>query len=185
MSNPLSALLALLALLGSPVASAIQIDFASISLGGNNYRYEYQILNDGSLGTSMPVRLLDLEFDPLLFDESSLTNASASSLAADWTQTFLASAPGVAAVFDLSATNQGIAVGTRLDGFAVEFHWLGNGIPGGQAFEIYDPDSFALLAHGVTTPVPEPNMWAMMVIAWLATLLLGRQVRDPSPRRMP
>jgi hypothetical protein len=185
MSKSVSALLVVFALLGSTVASAIEVDFATVSLGGNNYRYEYLIRNDGSLGPGTAIQLIDLSFDPALFEESTLTSVSAPSLAADWTQSFLASAPGVSAAFDLYTAGPGIAVGGQLGGFAVEFHWLGSGAPGGQAFDVYDPGSFALLGQGMTTPVPEPETWAMMAIGALMIGLRRRQRKEPARGRMP
>ena len=178
MAKSVSALLVVVTLFGATVASAVEVDFATVSLGGNNYRYDYQIRNDGSLGGATSIQLIDLLFDPALFEESTLTNVSAPSLAADWSQSFLASAPGVSAAFDLYTAGPGIAVGGQLGGSAVEFHWLGSGAPGGQAFEIYDPGSFALLGQGMTTPVPEPVTWAMMAIG--ATMVKLRRGTERS-----
>jgi hypothetical protein len=186
MSKLVSVLSAMATLLGSADASATAVDFAAISLGNNNYRYEYQIRNDGSLGPSTPIQLIDLLFDPALFEEATLANVSAPSLAADWTQSFLASAPGVPAAFDLYAAGSGIVVGSQLGGFAVEFHWLGSSAPGPQPFEIYDPIAFGQpLEHGITTAVPEPENWAMMAIGALMVGLLRRQRKDPARGRMP
>ncbi len=43
------------------------------------------------------------------------------------------------------------------DFFSIAFHWLGDGVPGSQTFEIYD-ENFTLIEQGITTtPVPEPT----------------------------
>lgn len=156
-------------------AQAIDIDFALSSIGGDRYRYDYVIHNDGSLEAMAPIALVDLLFDPTLYDEGSLVNVSSPLTATDWNQQFLASAPGgVPAAFDLFAIGSGIAVGENAAGFAVEFRWLGSGLPNSQPFEIYDPETFALLTQGMTTPVPEPGAWLMFVIGMPLLAILGR-----------
>jgi hypothetical protein len=168
MTKPTSALLLLFGL--SFIAlevQAVEVSFTTFSLGGDDYRYEYTIQNDGSLGTTTPVKLLDLLFDPTMYSEASLSNTSAPSLTADWNMAFLASAPSVPAAFDISTSGLGIPVGSQLGGFAVQFHWLGSGLPGAQPFEIYDPNSLDLIASGITSPVPEPDVWVMMLAGGL------------------
>jgi hypothetical protein len=65
----------------------------------------------------------------------------------------------------------------RLDGasllfsFVVRFLWSGEGDPGSQTFEIYDP-SFAVVETGQTVPIPEPGT-ALLLALGLATLTRG------------
>jgi hypothetical protein len=162
-------------LFGSTDAFAIEFTFTTVGLGDSNYRYEYLVRNDGSLGSGASIQLVDLLFDPALYDEGSLRNVSAPSLAASWSQTFLGSGPGVPAAFDMFATGPGIGVGEQLFGFAVDFHWLGSGTPGSQPFEIYDPNTFSLMQQGATTPVPEPETWGMMMAGALMLLTCRRR----------
>jgi hypothetical protein len=157
------------------VAQAVQVSFASVSLGSDHYRYEYTIHNDGSLGTSTSLALLDLLFDPALYQESSLTNVSAATLATNWSQQFLASAPDVPAAFDLMAKGVGIPVGGQVSGFAVEFHWLGAGGPGNQPFEVYDAVTFDKLEQGMTSAVPEPETWLMLLAGTPLLVALSRR----------
>jgi hypothetical protein len=157
-------------------AQAIGVDFVLSNVGDGRYRYDYTIRNDGSLGAATELALVDLLFDPAQYDESSLTNVSSPLTATDWNQQFLASAPGgVPAAFDLFAVGSGIAVGSYASGFAVEFRWLGNGRPGSQPFEVYDPQTFGLLQQGMTTPVPEPETWLMFFVGTPLLAVLGRR----------
>ncbi|MDH5512086.1 MAG: VPLPA-CTERM sorting domain-containing protein [Gammaproteobacteria bacterium] len=145
-------------------ASAVSIQYELTPLGGSQYRYIYTVSNDGSLGTGIAIGLFDVMFDPALYQESTLAISTPAPLASGWDQLLLASAPGVPAAYDALALAGGIADGTSLGGFAVDFTWLGAGTPGSQAFAIYDPASFALLEEGATrnlAPVPLP------AAAWL------------------
>jgi hypothetical protein len=174
MKKSISALLIGL-LLAPSMACAIEVNFTTFALGSDHYRYEYTIHNDGSLGTSTSLALLDLLFDPALYQESSLTNVSTAALATDWSQQFLASGIGVPAAFDLMAKGSGIAVGGQVSGFAVEFHWLGAGGPGNQPFEVYDAVTFDKLAQGITSAVPEPETWLMLLAGTPILVALSRR----------
>lgn len=142
-------------------AQAVSIQYDVVALGGNQYRYDYSVTNDGSLGSGAAVQLFDIFFDPASYLESSLMIATPVPLGQDWDQLILASAPGVPAAYDALALAGGIADGTTVAGFAVEFSWIGQGLPGAQPFEIYDPVTFALLEQGISTsPVPVPGaLW--------------------------
>jgi len=171
-----SSLATILCAIASAVAmpsQAAQISYSLQGLGGNEYRYDYSVLNDGSTGGA--VGLFDILFDPALYDEASLTISSDPSLSAAWDQQVLASAPGVPAAFDVLATQGGIAVGDSLSGFSMTFNWLGTGQPGAQGFEIYDPESFALLQTGTTSPVPLPGTLGLLACGIGGLLLLQRR----------
>ena len=64
----------------STSAHAISVQYGLTSLGGNAYRYDYSIANDGSLGAGVPVELFDIYFDPTLYLESSLNIVSSGPL---------------------------------------------------------------------------------------------------------
>jgi hypothetical protein len=81
-----------------------------------------------------------------------------------------------------TAPSASILFGQSLGGFWVAFEWLGIGAPsGGQDFEIYDPESFEILATGVTTApppavIPVPGAASLFISALAA---LGRlRARD-------
>ena len=164
----------LVATLFTSPTHATTITFEVLSLGGTTYRSVYAITNDGSLGPGIAVELFDILFDPALYLESSLTIVTPAPLNTEWDQLVLGSAPGVPATYDALALAGGIPEGGTVSGFAVEYEWLGLGTPGAQAFEIYDPGTFALLERGLTTEVtsvPEPA--AFWLLAFGLVGLMG------------
>lgn len=149
------------------VSQAVSVTYDLIALGGNAFRYDYTISNDGSLGAGVAVELFDISFDASLYQESSLVISTSSPLNTEWDENILASAPGIPAIYDAFALNGGIAGGASATGFSVSFTWLGGPQgPGGQVFEIFDPVTFALLEAGTTnaaSPVPVPGTMVLMV----------------------
>ena len=164
----------------SAPARATSVEYSLLSLGGDAYHYEYAITNDGSLGSGVAIRLFDLLFDPTQYVESSLVITTQPSLSAAWDQIILASAPGDPAAYDALALAAGIADGSTISGFAVDFTWIGTDIPGSQPYRIYDPSSFDLLAEGVTSnSAPEPAaLWLLGASLGLLTLrcALGQSI---------
>ncbi len=175
-------------LLAGP-AQAIVIEFELEHLGANHYIYHYDLINDGSLGGAS-VSGFQIDFDPLLYDETSLTISSDAAVSGAWDELILGSIPAVVpAQYDACASlspgacdGPGVAAGTSLGGFAVSFDWLGGvGGPGAQAFYIYDTITFALLADGVTQlkasphPMPLPGALALLFSAVIG-LALRRQI---------
>jgi hypothetical protein len=158
-------------------AYATSVQYNLVDLGGGDYRYVYSITNDGSLGSGVPIQLFDIFFDPAQYLESSLSVTTPPPLNGDWDQIFLASSPGVPAAYDALASAGGIADGATVTGFSVDFQWIGTGTPGVQPYEIYDPNTFALLEQGVSaSPVPVPAaLW--LFSSGLVTLLGARSTR--------
>jgi hypothetical protein len=173
-----------IALLWPESSRAIPITFTVNSLGGNSYRYTYNIGNDGSLPGGVSVELFDILFPTNLYDESSLKIVSSPALSTDWSQIILASAPGVPAAFDVSAITGGIPVGDSVSGFAVQFAWLGGTDgPASQVYQVFNPNTFKVLQSGTTTPeqpsgVPEPSALMLLsvglLLAWPRTVRRGR-----------
>jgi len=153
-------------------ASATIIDYHLVSLGGSSYRYEYKLMNDGSLGAGVPVKWYDITFNSSLYDEPSLLIVTPDPPASDWDEQIFSTGLLVEPVYDVFALSGGIAVGGTVSGFSVQFTWLGAGIPGVQSFEVYDPNTFDLLESGRTQPadgaVPEPGTLALFLPAFLA-----------------
>lgn len=159
-------------------AQAAVIGFSVQSLGGSLFRYDYSVTHQAG---DAPIALIDIEFDPSLYLESSLNIVSDPSLAADWDQIIIGSQSGLPALFDLFALGAPLDGGASLTGFAIEFEWLGNGLPGVQAFSISDPDTFDVLASGrtrpaVAQPVPEPSTLALLGLAGAIFLRRSRSV---------
>lgn len=166
-------------LLAQP-SDASTISYELQDLGANNYRYVYTIGNDGTLPGSSAIQLFDILFDPSQYLETSLNISSASSISSEWSEQFLASAPNIPAAYDTLANGSGIAVGTQTSGFAVDFIWLGSGLPESQIFEIYDPDSFTLLESGNTQPlntVPLPATLTLFLTALIGLFAFGKSYR--------
>ena len=166
-------------------AHATVIDYQLVPLGGNSYQYIYTVQNDGSLGAGTSISEFDLLFDPTLYDESSLTLASPTTISGNWSEIFLASGLSVPAAYDALATSAGIGVGSGVTGFAVDFTWLGPGTPGAQPYEIYDPNSFVLLEQGTTvavSAVPIPAALWLLASGIAALLAMSRTRAWPLAR---
>jgi hypothetical protein len=159
-------------LLAATPARATTVEYHLTALGGSSYRYVYTVTNDGSLGGSLGG--FDVFFDPSLILESSLTIVTPAALAVEWNELILGSGVLVPAAYDALALAGGIPNGGSASGFAVDFTWIGPGTPGAQAFEIFDPDTFAVLEAGFTTAVPEPNASHLLAMAVVALVLTRR-----------
>lgn len=159
--------LALLLAMGvSANSHASIVSYELTPLGNSHYRYEYLIANDGSLGQDRAVSGFDILFDPDLYEPFSLEIVSDVAATAGWDQLLLQGGIGVWPAFDALAASGGLASGEWLGGFAVEFTWLGQGVPGAQPFQIYDPATFEILESEFTRSVPVPP----------AVLLLGSSI---------
>lgn len=164
-------------------ASLITYDLTH--LGGADYRYDYTITNDGSLPGGAALEVIDIAFDPTLYQESSLTIVSDAGLAVDWDQNIFASHLSIPAIFDIFALGSGIASGNSVNGFAVTFIWLGGpALPGSQSFEILDPNTFNVLASGVTslqadTVVSQPSLWVLLLSGVVGLLGMVKRRHDP------
>jgi hypothetical protein len=161
-------------------ADSAVIDFSLTALGGSEYQYNYTVHNDGSLGAGVPIQLFDIDFSPALYQAGSLNIVSLAGLNSAWSQEILVSVGTAPADFDVLALGGGIPVGGTVSGFAVQFEWIGKGLPGAQQFEISDPNSFKVLETGETmtssTTLPEPSTFqtlAMVLILAFAILLAG------------
>lgn len=143
-------------------ASPDALNFALESLGSNRYKATYSLHNE----ISLPLGLLDIEFDPALYREDTLQVSLVDDAAIDWTAEILNSGIEVPAVVTLLNRGVGLRGGERANGFQVEFDWLGTGLPGAQRYTVFDPVDFGTLYTGlaaVTTPVPLPMpVWSLL-----------------------
>lgn len=161
------------------VAAPVTIDYELVALATpSTYEYRYTITNN-SLATS--VDGFSIDFDPTLFDETSL--AVTSTGVGNWFEQILASVPGLPAQYDaLKVSGVPLGIGDSESGFAVQFTWLGTGTPGSQGFTIYDSATFDVLDTGVTTaagvppnPVPEPSSAVLTLLALVGTAAATRR----------
>jgi len=177
---------ALLLLPYSGFGELISIDYsvAQVGTAGNTYIYDYTVVNNGTPGTA-DVELFDIYFDPSLYQQTSLTNVTPNPLNSLWMPEILSSVGTAPAAFDAeSLPGLGIAAGTSLSGFAVEFKWLGQGTPGVQPFEIESPSNFSTIEFGVTIPpavAPEPptGPWMLGVFLVCGIWKVRRQLMRP------
>jgi len=145
-------------------------------LGGNVFQYTYSVFNNSALGPGVAIQLFDIEFDPTLYDENSLTSMTPSPLNTQWSEQFLTPVPPLPAAYDVFALAGGIPDGATVSGFAVRFTWLGQGSPGAQPFEIFDTETFDLLQSGATGTASEPSTVFLIGIS-LAFCALTLRIR--------
>jgi hypothetical protein len=163
-------------------AGPVSIEYELASLAGPaRFEYRYRVTN---VSLATPVSWFSIDFDTALFDETSLVIASVG--LADWSETVLGSVPvfGVPAQYDAYKTiGAGLGIGSSEVGFAVQFTWLGAGLPGAQAFTVYDPDNLNVIDSGLTAVpgdppppgVPEPSTPALVLLSLCGMLAAGRR----------
>jgi hypothetical protein len=164
------------------VANTVVIRYDVISLGGEQFQYDYSVFNNGSLPGGVPVQIFDIDFDPALY--TALSVATPDPLASHWNELILNPVPPGPADLDVEVANgnNGIAVGTTVSGFAVDFTWLGGpgSRPGSQQFEIFS-QNFATLqtvdtVQGTVPTVPEPSVFSLLLVgAGMAIVILRRR----------
>lgn len=184
-------LTALSAALWAGSAQAILIEYELANLGGNMYRYDYTVTNNGTLSGAASVEAFLIEFDEFLYKESSLKHVTPGPLGTQWYEEILGSVPAISPP-DYSADasgdlSQAVSNGNSLGKFMVEFEWMGAGTPGSQLFEIYDLNDtdpvnqpWLLVESGQTQlkqagphPAPEPAVLALFGMG----LLMMRMAR--------
>jgi hypothetical protein len=150
----------------------VYIEYELNLVNGNTYQYDYTIFNDDIAA--------GIEEFAIFFDAFATENLVVVAIPVGW-DVFLAPPDplipggddGFADFFiDLAPP---IDFNASLGGFSVQFDWLGSSSgPVAQAFEVYNPLTFAVLASGSTlSSVPEPASLAMILIG---LLLIKRKV---------
>jgi hypothetical protein len=132
----------------------IQYDLAQLS--ATQYQYNYTFTNDGSIAAN--IELFSINFDPALYDESSLTPNASSDVTSNWDIQILSSGVFVPAALDFFALGSGLATGESFDGVSIDFEWLGVGnLPGSQSFDVFDAATFDFIGSGDTLAATTPN----------------------------
>jgi hypothetical protein len=170
-------------------ATSATIDYTSTSLGGNAWRYDYTITNDG---------LAPINEFSVYFDETAFASLTLLSTAPSWDSLVLQ--PDLAlpsrGLFDGLALSAGLAAGDVLSGFSVSFTYLLASAPGSQPFEIINPVTFGVVESGqtrlfvpgngggggVTSPIPEPATWLLLLPGFIALMAMSAQRRSQRSR---
>jgi hypothetical protein len=165
--------LALVALPGNVLAQPVEVGYFSTELEEGRWRYVYRVTNQ-SLAHAVAEFTIWFEVD--VYDN--LLVETLDPLAADWDELVVQPDPILHddGFYDALALEDGILTGESAGWFRVSFDWLGEGMPGPQAFDIIDPDTFEVIYSGVTVFIPEPSTGALMII-FLSFFTLRRQRR--------
>jgi hypothetical protein len=82
--------LVLLGIIFSAHSHALLIEYDVTQLSATQYQYNYTFTNDGSIASN--IELFSINFDPALYDESSLTFNASSDVMTNWDIQILSSA---------------------------------------------------------------------------------------------
>jgi hypothetical protein len=162
--------LAVIALLACHAAEAALIQFSTIHLGGTQWRNTYTLVLDAA---DQPLHEFTIHFSRDRYANLELPAAPAgwSALAVQPDLTIPADG-----FYDALALMAPAAANTTLPGFSIVFDYAGLGRPGPQAYDIVDPDTFAVLDSGQTVlavgpqPVPEPASLGLFLLGAVALL---------------
>jgi hypothetical protein len=142
---------------------ALRYELVSLNDSGT-YEYRYQIDN---VGLNAGISWFSVDFDPALYDVASLRVMAS---AAGWDAQILQPGFGLPAQLDLYTFDDSVAQGKGMAGFAIQFLWLGSGLPGEQHFTVWDPDTFDVRYQGASARVvvqglPEPAALGLSLLA--------------------
>lgn len=177
MLNKLSArkwVLAAVALGLAGTAQATVITYETTNVAGNTWQYNYAVSNEASSG-------YDIEEFALYFDYDLYANLTNPLVATGWDHFVADPAPSfsIDGLYDVYTLDTGISPSTSLDGFSVQFDYLGGETPGSQFFEIIDPFDFSILETGFSelaqnTPIAEPASLLLLFVALAGLWIIPR-----------
>lgn len=169
-----AALVATLLWTGAAPARAAAVTYQATALGGDAWRYDYVVKNDGSPAVIQ-------EFT-IFFELGLYADLAVAASPAGWDAQVVQPDANIPAdgFFDALDLGAGLLSGEEAL-FSVTFTYSGAGTPGAQSFDIVDPLTFAVIDSGRTlaaVPVPEPGT-AWLLLAAAAALLVWRRRRAP------
>lgn len=159
----------------SSSAWSAQIAFSTQNLSSGRFQYDYVLTND----SAQRIDEVTIYFDRTLFND--LANGVSPS---GWDPLVIQPDLGLPSdgFFDVLALGPGLLPGVSLSGFSIQFTFLGSGSLPAQRFQIVEPDTFAILASGLTVladspppPIPEPATFTLFIIALLALVIAKRR----------
>lgn len=163
-------------------ASAIFLDAALVDLGGNDYRFDYILSNDGSLGLDFSIESFDIEF----IDSEIVGWSEIGGSVDDWLEDS-SSVLGTSYFYaDFITGSGGIGNGESAT-FSVSFNWRGAvGVPSSQWLTIYDPISYEMVGSYESrlsaVPIPSTGILMLFGLALLGvTQVLIKKQRPDNP----
>lgn len=164
---PLAAAVGLIASSLVTHAAVMNVMFINLA-GGNQYLAEFAVKNDGT-----PAAISGFT---VYFDETRFTNLSLTANPLTWDSLLIQPDLGLPASGFLDGLIldplNALLLGQTQSGFDVMFDYIGQGLPGGMAFEIHD-DAFTTLFSGVTTTVPTGGQIPEPAAIWLTLIAVG------------
>jgi hypothetical protein len=158
----------LLGIIFSAQSYALIIEYDLTQLSATQYQYNYTFTNDGSIASN--IELFSINFDPALYDESSLTLNASADVTANWDIQILSSALLIPAALDFFALGSGLATGESFTGVSIDFEWIGvASLPGVQSFDVFDAATFDFIGSGETfaattsNPVSAPGTLLLLI----------------------
>lgn len=176
--------LILAAMLSGGSAQAAVIEAGLTPLGGSDWRVDFRVTNDGSPAA---ITGFTVYFSEALFADLALVSSPA-----EWDSIVIApdlllQAPGFFDALLLDPSTPLLA-GQSVDGFSVQFSFLGTGTPPMLPFQIVDA-SFETLFEDTTVPfanqVPaaSPLMLVALGLGLMGVLVRRRASKGPLPPR--
>lgn len=156
-------LMAALLWTSAPRALAAAVTYQATALGGDAWRYDYAVKNDGSPGV--------IEEFTIFFELGLYADLAVAASPAGWDALVAQPDAGLPAdgFFDALALGAGLTSGEEAF-FSVTFIYSGPGAPGAQSFDVVDPLTFDVIERGRTRTalaLPEPGS------AWLLLAAVG------------
>ncbi|MBT8448027.1 MAG: hypothetical protein HKO62_14210 [Gammaproteobacteria bacterium] len=140
----------------APLRADPVVWFDLADLGGGSYSYTYSFDNRAGAGT---IEEFNIDFDQSLYDPDSLfINTPLGIGDGGWLEFVIPPLASEPAIYSAFTDLGGIGPGEILEGFIIEFAWLGAGLPGSQAFDLIGSDAFA----GTTQVIPLPGALVML-----------------------
>lgn len=168
-----AAVLALLLWSASAPSFAAAVTYQAVALGGDAWRYDYVVKNDGSPAA--------IEEFTIFFELGLFADLAVAASPADWDPLVAQPDPALPAdgFFDALALGAGLLDGEQAL-FSVTFTYSGPGTPGAQAFHVVDPANLDVIERGLTSAavaLPEPGTLPLLLVAAVVLLALGRRRR--------